>query len=90
MSVKDDGFFPMTSIATHNPDGSEIALTVGKTVSTQPVAGPKTAAVDGSHLLMPPDITNETTVVSNANYNLLVRIKDSSFGHAQDFIYDNL
>ena len=90
VSVKDDGFFPLTSNATHNPDGNEIALTFGKTVSTQPSAGPKTAAVDGSHLVKPPDITNETTVFSNVNNNPVVRIKDSSFGHAQDFIYDNL
>ena len=80
----------MTSGATHNPGGNEIALTVAKTVSTQPSAGPKTAAVDGSHLVKPPGITNQTTVLSNVNNNPVVRIKDSSFGHSQDYMYDNL
>ena len=40
--------------------------------------------------MKPPDITNETTVLSNVNNNPVVRINDSSFGHSQEFIYDNL
>ena len=88
VSVKDDRFFSMTSGATHNPGGNGIALTVAKTVSTQLSADPKTAAVDGSHLVKPPDVTNEATVLSNVINNHVVRIKDSSYGHSQDNIYD--
>ena len=90
VGVSDESFFSVTSGATHIPGGNDVALTVAQTVATQSRAGPETAAVDGSQVVKPPDKQDDVTNLSNVINNPVVRIKDSSFGHSQDYIYDNL
>ena len=61
-------------------------LMVIQTASTQPSAGPDTASVDGPPSVRPPDNVGGDVNVLQKFTNPIVRIKNSSYGHSQDFL----